>query len=84
MNKVIISLFILFAVIVFFSSLQKISHNSKANSLKLTPTIILEQITFAPSLDATKISPTLIPTITSAPVNFPQFKVTRSGEGSDN
>ena len=84
MNKAIISLFILFVVIVFFSSLQTISHNKNAASnLKLTPTIILEQATSTPSPVPTAPT-TLISTATTAPVQLPQFKVTRPGEGSDN
>ncbi len=74
-NRVIIILFILFMLIVAYSSLQK---TAPQQSISPTPTIILQQVTPAP---------TAIPTIatpTSTLNAHPGFRVNGGGEAGDN
>ncbi len=79
-NKLIIALFILFALIVFFSSLQTISHTIQKTHTTTMP--VNQQATNSPVPTAT---PTLSPIPTQIPIQIqhPGFRVNVGGEAGD-
>ncbi len=77
-NRLIIALFILFALIIFFSSLQTVTHTLSSNSKSVPPTNL--QATISPVLSA---GPTFLPTATQIPpqIQHPGYRVNVGGEG---
>lgn len=74
-NKFVIAIFILFVVIVFFSSLQTVSSTQKAES---NARVLLQQVTLPPTPTPTPMSSSAQaanPTPTSLPVFHPGFRI---------
>lgn len=79
-NRLIIALFILFAFIVFFSSLQTITHTLQTTNTANKPAD--QHTTNSPVPTAI---PTLFPTPTQIPIQIqhPGFRVNVGGEAGD-
>ncbi len=79
-NRLIIALFIVFMLIVLYSSLQSADTKQQTVVASPTPSAVIS----LPAVSATPVPPTPTLTPTLPPLQRPQFHVSGGGEAGDN